>query len=289
MHLRHVEQVRVREVPPELRGGRRLAQQVQLVEDGLLVLVHDLARVEAPRGGPVPMREIRDKAEQAHVATDDLADFRAHDLDHDLAAVGEPRGVHLGDRRRCQRLADELAEDLLDRAPQLAAHDRGGGVARERRHPVLEACELVGDVFGQQVAAGREDLTELDEDRAEVLQRAAQPHRAWRLRPADPVPGQEVEDEPDRTQQVRPQHDIVEAVPHQHHVDVGEPEDLAEPYHGHRMVITRSSRGGRTGRRPGCRSSRATRASRRSTSSRMASTAFEKRSTSSATGVAPAS
>ena len=118
-----------------------------------------------------------------------------------------------------------------------------------------------------------EDLAELDEDRTEILQRAAQPHRAWRLRPADPVPGQDIEDETHRTQQVRPQHDLVEAVPHQHHVDVGEPQDLAEADHG---------------RWAGRRSSRAIRASRRSTSSRMASTAFEKRSTSSAAGVAAA-
>ena len=84
---------------------------------------------------------------------------------------------------------DELAEDLLDRAPERVAHDRGRRLAGERRHPILEAGELVGDVFGQQVAAGREDLAELDEDRAEILQRAAQPHRARRLRPATQFQG----------------------------------------------------------------------------------------------------
>src|SRR4029077_11261191 len=51
-------------------------------------------------------------------------------------------------------------------------------LARERRHLILELRQLVGEVRRQEIAARREHLAELDEDRAEALQRAAQPHRA---------------------------------------------------------------------------------------------------------------
>ena len=44
----------------------------------------------------------------------------------------------------------------------------------ERRHAVLQQRQFVGDVGRQQVAPGRQHLAELDEDRAQVLQRLAQ-------------------------------------------------------------------------------------------------------------------
>ena len=274
VHFRHVEQIGALEVAPQLRGRRRLALQIELVEDGLLVLGHDLPRTKPARIGPVSMREPRHQVQQAHVAPDDLLDPRTHHLDHHLPAVLEPRRVDLRDRRRRQRLAGELAEDLLHRTAERIAHDPGRGLAGERRHAILEVREFIGDVLREQVAAGREDLAELDEDGSEILQRAPQPHRPGRLRAADPVPGQEVEEETNRAQQVRPEHDLVEAVPYEHDVDVYEPQNLAGPDH-------------RSGSRR--RSSRAVRASRRSTSSRRSSTACAKRSTSPRVGASPAS
>ena len=65
------------------------------------------------------------------------------------------------------------AERLLDQ--------RARGVAVERRDAVLQQRQFVGDVRRHQVAARRQDLPELDEDRPELLQRQAQA-RAARLR-----------------------------------------------------------------------------------------------------------
>ena len=53
----------------------------------------------------------------------------------------------------------------------------------KRRHPILQLGEFVGDVFRQQIAAGRQNLAELDEDRTEILERAPQPHRPRRWVP----------------------------------------------------------------------------------------------------------
>ena len=58
-------------------------------------------------------------------------------------------------------------------------------LARERRHAVLQLGQLVGHVGRQQVAPGRQHLAELDEDRAQTLERLAQA-RATRLVEAAP-------------------------------------------------------------------------------------------------------
>ena len=158
VHFRHVEQIRSCEIRPQLGCRGCLAQQIELVEDGLFVLDNDLARVEPVRVGPVSMGQIGDEAQQAHVASYDPLDFGTHHLDHYLATVQEPCRVDLGDRCRRQRFACEFAEDLLDRTSERVTHDAGGRVARKRRHPVLQLGELVGDVFRQQIAAGVERI-----------------------------------------------------------------------------------------------------------------------------------
>jgi hypothetical protein len=119
-------------------------------------------------------------AQQGDVAGDLLLDVGAQHLDHHLAAAVQRGRVHLGDAGRGQRRGVEgrrrprhgAAERLLD---QRARH-----VAVERRHAVLQQGQLLGDVGRHQVAAGRQDLPELDEDRAQFLQRQAQA-RAPRL------------------------------------------------------------------------------------------------------------
>ena len=95
-------------------------------------------------------------------------------------------------RAKCTCATEALAtatgsncgEHLVDR-PVVRALERGehefGG---ERRHLVLQLRELVGDVGRQQVAARRQQLAELDEDRAQRFERQAQAHRARRVEPA---------------------------------------------------------------------------------------------------------
>src|SRR6266496_2965985 len=76
-------------------------------------------------------------------------------------------------RRRHTRSLRDWSSDVC--SSDLFGHRE---LARKRRHPVLELRQLVGQVGGQEVAARREHLAELDEDGAECLQRQAQPHPA---------------------------------------------------------------------------------------------------------------
>ena len=108
------------------------------------------------------------------VLADDRLEAWANDFHHHFFAGLELRGVHLRHRRRGQGLDVEAAEHLADLLAQLFFDQRHRLLRIERRHAVLQQHQLVGDVFGQQVAAGGEDLPELDEDRPQILQRQAQ-------------------------------------------------------------------------------------------------------------------
>ena len=173
--LRHVEQRAAGEVALELRGVGGLAHQVELVQDRLLVLDDDLARPQAARIRPVSLGKPGEGVQHLEVAIDHLAHAGAQHLDDDLAPVGAAsrRGPGRSRRRRAAS-SSKLREQLGDR-PAERCLDAGLRIlAGEGRHAVLQLREFVGDVGRQQVAPRREDLPELDEDRAEFLEREPQ-------------------------------------------------------------------------------------------------------------------
>ena len=93
--------------------------------------------------------------------------------------------MHLRDRSARHRLRLEVFEHPADRSAEGALHLGHRKSGRKWRHLVLQLRQLVGDVGRQQIAAGREHLAELDEDRPERLEREAQPHRARLGEPAE--------------------------------------------------------------------------------------------------------
>ena len=115
-----------------------------------------------------------ERAQQRDVARRSaLADVRA------AAPSPRPRGrpcrrrrVHLRDRSRRQRRVVE-ARVAARRSARRArvSIDRARLAVRERRDAILQQRQLVGDVGRHQVAARRQDLPELDEDRPELGQR----------------------------------------------------------------------------------------------------------------------
>ena len=121
-----------------------------------------------------PLRLLGEEREQAEVALDLLGRARALHLDHDALAALEPRAVHLPDRPGRERLWLDVLEHVLPRDPQLLLHHLHDLRLGQRRHVVLQARELVGDVGRDQVGPRREDLAELGEGRAELLERLAQ-------------------------------------------------------------------------------------------------------------------
>ena len=88
--------------------------------------------------------------------------------------------MNLPDRRRSERLVVELGEEPLDRLSEILA-DRPLDVAvGERAHVVLQAAELGDDVRRHDVRTRREQLAELDERRAELVEHLAQVPAACR-------------------------------------------------------------------------------------------------------------
>src|SRR5690606_15604239 len=102
------------------------------------------------------------------IALDPLADARPQDLDDDALARPKLRAVHLRDRRGRERRRLERRERLGDRPAERALDDRNRLLGREWRDLILQLRELVADILRQQVAADRQRLAELHEDRAEL-------------------------------------------------------------------------------------------------------------------------
>ncbi|SAJ33735.1 Uncharacterised protein [Enterobacter cloacae] len=190
--LWHVEQRRAFEVAPQLRGVGCLAEQVEFVDDGFLVVADHFHGVQAPRLAGDPLGEAGEDEQPGDVGADHRFQVRPDHLHHHFLAALQPRGVDLGHRGRGQRFAFEAGEDLFDLRAQLFLDALDRQLRREGRHLVLQPGQFVGDVVGQQVAAGGENLAELDEDRSEVLQRQAQARAAgqFQLAPRQPAPGQ---------------------------------------------------------------------------------------------------
>ena len=117
--------------------------------------------VAAGRAGQAADRAHRG-SEDLEVQFDLLDDTRSSDLDDDLGAVGERRGVHLPDRRGGHRLRIEHREDGLDGRTQFGGENIANDGCGFRGCGVLQLRQL--DLIGgsEQVGSCRKDLADLD-------------------------------------------------------------------------------------------------------------------------------
>ena len=122
--------------------------------------------------------------------------------------------MHLRNRCRCEGLLIESLENGFDGLFVGAFDDGLGLFRRKRRHGVLQFGEFVGNVGRQEVTPRRDRLPELDEDRSEFLESKPDsfPQRRGPVAPSR----RQVEQEPQRPQQVRFLDDVVEPVLHEH-------------------------------------------------------------------------
>ncbi|KAG0749463.1 hypothetical protein G6F24_015235 [Rhizopus arrhizus] len=182
------------EIAAQLAAIGGFAHQVQLVVQVLVEFGHDFARLQAAPIGAQALDDARHDLQERQVFFDDAQHARAQHLHGAFAAVVQYGEVHLGDRGRGHRVHLELREQLLGRRAQ-RGFDAGGGLrGRERRHPVLQQGQLVGDVGGDQVAAGGQHLPELHENGAQRFERQAQALPARLARPGWRAPAR-----PDRS------------------------------------------------------------------------------------------
>ena len=172
--LRHIHQRRAFEVAPQLTGVGRFAQQVEFVVNGFFVVADHIHRVQQAGVGAQALGGTGKDKEPGQIRADDRLEARAHHLDHHFFAGLELGRVNLGHRGRGQRFDVETAEHLADFGAELFFDQLDRQLRVKRWHAVLQQHQLVGDIGGQQIAAGREDLPELDKDRPQVLQGQAQ-------------------------------------------------------------------------------------------------------------------
>ena len=151
-----------------------------------------------------------------------------------------------GQRRRfegAEDLAERLAEGFLDHGD--------GDCAGEGRHPILQFRQFIGDVDRQQIAPRRQRLAEFHENRAQLLERQAQPLAARAADAAlEPGPRREIEEIAQRPVQMGGAHEIIEPVPDQRPLDLQQPGE--HPQLHQRALARCSSRVRRASIRSSC-------------------------------------
>ena len=163
----------VPEVPPKRLGVPSFARVVELAADLLRELVDELVRVDEVEGANALLDHAGGLVEQREVGVDLPRRVGSLHLDRDAVPVRQDGAVHLADRRRRDRPLLELDEELLELEPELALDDLADRGERHGPHVVLEPAQLGDDVRRHDVGARREQLPELDERRAELVEQLA--------------------------------------------------------------------------------------------------------------------
>ena len=215
--LGYVQHIRALKVAFELSRVGSLAHQVELIEDRVLVFVDNLERFQSLAMLPISVSEARKHAQDSEIAFDLLVNAGAQNLDDDLGAVLELAPYAPG--RWTPRQAARYRSARIRRRPiAVSVVDNLDSLfGRERWDRVLQFRQLVGDVGGQQVAACRDGLAELDEDRSKLLERKANAFAEGRSAVA--ASRSQVEEEAQGAQQVRFLDDVIEPVLHQYALD----------------------------------------------------------------------
>ena len=170
--------VRVRalvKMEPEPGGVLPFQDEVHLLPDAPRELVHDHREIEDPHLGDPPVDQLRDPAKDLHVLADERLDVGTPDLEDHVLARQEPRPVDLGDRGGGNRDIVEAREDLIDRPLPLGFENGPRLLDRKGRNLILELAELLDERAGNEVGPNGEDLPELDERGAQLLEREPDP------------------------------------------------------------------------------------------------------------------
>src|SRR5712691_6149560 len=155
----------------------RFVIEIQLEEHGGAELADDAGgRVDA---GLLDhsLEESRQVEEEIGVAADLLLDARTLHLDHHVLARGEPRAVHLGDRRGRHRGGVDRGEELVGGFAQALLDQLQDQLHRHGRGAILKMAELGDEIRRQDVGPRGEDLPQLDEGGPQLRQGLAEAAR----------------------------------------------------------------------------------------------------------------
>ena len=170
VHLRHPDVfAQWRRVQVRDPGVHRLRLEAEVQLLGQVVAeVGDHVLGGQPAAQLGQLHGLGEALEDLQIGGHPAADARPLDLDHDLLAAVQGGVVHLGDRRRRERLLVEAGEQLRRIAAELLGEQLVHLACVCRRHPVEQAAEFPGQLFAEGARAGRDDLPEFDVGGAQV-------------------------------------------------------------------------------------------------------------------------
>ncbi len=174
VHLRDVDVVVAGEVAVERLRVAALEPVVELRPQLPRELVDEPARVDEVERAHTLLHEPRRLVHELDVGLDLPLRAGPLHLHGDGLPVRKRRTVHLPDRRGSHRLLVEIEEQPRDRVAELLLDHPLRLRERERAHVVLKRTQLRDDVRRNDVGPRRQQLPELDERRAELLEHLAQ-------------------------------------------------------------------------------------------------------------------
>src|SRR6266566_1637231 len=154
---------------------RRLLLEIELALERVRKVLDDCRQVDDPPERLPALGLLGEQAEQPEVAHDLVAGAGPLHLDDDALAALQRRLVHLADRASGERLGIDRGEDVLPGDAELFLHHLHDLGLRQRRDIVLERRELDDELGRQEIGTCREDLAQLRERRAKLLERVAEP------------------------------------------------------------------------------------------------------------------
>ena len=169
--LRYLETGIVLRVLAQFGSGGGLEPQIQFDIDRRLEGADDLLGAQSPQGRPRAFQQAGEPQEQIDILAEPGFDLRPQHFDRDLLAVMRFREMDLGDRCRRDGHIVELAEQIIDRRRKFLFDRFARDGSRERRQPVLQGGQIVGDFLADQVGADGKRLSQLDEGRPQLFQR----------------------------------------------------------------------------------------------------------------------
>ena len=221
-HARHRDALVAGEVPTKGLCVARLLLVVELLSDRTAELVDELGRVEEVELADTFTDDTRRGRHQPEVGLDLPRGRRALHLHDDVGAGRERRPVHLADGRCGDRPLVEVEEGALDRETELLLDDAFDVGHRKRRDVVLELPQLDDHIRRDHVRPRREELAELHERRAELVEHLAEASAAVVVRLA--VGG------------AAPVEQVAEPVPRRDAADLRHPAKAALRLAGHRWA-----------------------------------------------------
>jgi len=121
-----------------LGGIGSLLHQIEFGSDGVIVIRDHLTRAQAMTIRDEALDQPGAQIHQPQIAPDLARHARTQHLDHHFATISEPGRMHLGDRRRTERLLIEVGEHALQRKTISSLDDASRLRTREGRHSILQ-------------------------------------------------------------------------------------------------------------------------------------------------------